>query len=141
MDKIISRDDLYVQIAKVLAQVGTCPRAQVGALIVRNGRIISTGYNGSPPGQPHCIDVGCQEKVVPGCTRAIHAEANAIVYAARAGISTDAATMYCTHSMCATCAAIVASAGIVRVVYETPYRLTGGLDLLRDMGVEVVKYG
>ena len=106
------------------------------------------GYNGAPPGQPHCLDVGCDlgyDDHVPlearGCVRTTHAEANAVAFAARHGIPCAPGTMYCTHATCRTCAAITVAAGIERVVYSIPYRLTEGIELLQECNVEVVHYG
>lgn len=109
---------MMLKIAKVVAERGTCLRASVGALIVRDGRIISHGYNGSPPGAAHCIDVGC-EMENGHCIRTIHAEANAIAFAARYGISVDGATIYVTGwsgGICAKCRMLCQSAGIAKVV-------------------------
>jgi len=108
------------EIVKSLSKLGTCKRAKVGALIVRDGRIISTGYNGSPPGFPHCEDVGC-EMVDGHCIRTTHAEANAIAFAARHGIPTDGATIYVYGwitggdlGICHACDKLARSAGIAR---------------------------
>ena len=107
--------------AELFSLRGTCTRLQVGAVVVKDGRIVSTGYVGSAPGAPHCIDVGCV--VVDGhCIATIHAEANAIASAARFGISLQGATIYCTHSPCKTCAKLIASAGIEEFVYAVPYK-------------------
>ena len=114
----------------VVAKRATCPRRQVGAVLVRDKRIITTGYNGSPSGMPHCTEVGC--RLHEGhCIRAIHAEQNAIVQAALYGVSTRGATCYVTAAPCVTCANLLVAAGIVRVVYgevhESPRR-TGALE-------------
>jgi dCMP deaminase len=141
----LSRDDVFLQWAEWIAQRGTCLRAQVGAVIVKEGRPISTGYNGAPPGLPHCLEVGCEEPtaVAPdgtrfptvGCQRAVHAELNAVAWAARNGVSTEGATMYCTHAPCKTCAEAMLSAGIARLVYARAYR-EERLDLLENIEVE-----
>lgn len=135
-----SRDEWLIRLAVVTSTRGTCERASVGAVIAKDGRIISTGYVGSPSGLPHCTDVGCLPGPDGGCTRTIHAEVNAISFAARYGIATDEATLYCTHSPCANCSRSIINAGIVRVVYENDYRLSDGKDLLKLAGVEVVKH-
>lgn len=133
-----SRDHIFMEIAYVLRKRSTCVRGQVGAIIVMGGRIISAGYNGAPPGAPHCSDLGCD---VPGnshesgCQRAIHAEANAIAFAARVGSSTEGGVLYCTHGPCLKCAQLIASAGISQVVFETPYRLPDGLELLDSLSI------
>lgn len=147
------RDLLFLNIASLFARYSTCTRGHTGAVIAVVGRVIATGYNGAPPGQPHCMDVGCGGGVVEsvysgnlggsvttypnGCTRAVHAEANAVAFAARYGISCDGATMYCTHSPCTACAQLMASCGIRRVVFGELYRITEPIQMLRDLGMEV----
>ena len=118
--------DLYfIRIAKEISSRSTCPRASVGVVITRNNRILATGYNGSPAGEPHCEDVGCD--VVNGhCHRAVHAETNAIVQAAKFGASIDGATMYIygIHHIdgegfinsCSACELVIKAAGIKEVV-------------------------
>jgi len=132
-----SRDQLYISIARLIATRGTCMRAKVGCVICRDNRIISTGYNGPPKGTPHCSPKICNINV--HCERAIHAEANAISFAAKEGISTNGATLYCTHSPCSNCAKLIIQAGILRVVYETLYD-DKGLNLLNEAGIEICKY-
>lgn len=118
-------DTVYLNLARMVALRGTCPRAQVGAVLVRQGRPLSVGYNGAAPGMPHCTDlrddapVGCNDD---GCNNAIHAELNAIAYAARVGLVTKGATLYCTHQPCIPCGQAIVSAGIVRVCYVYEYR-------------------
>jgi dCMP deaminase len=129
---------MFLVIASVVGQRSTCPRAGVGALIVKDGRIISMGYNGSPSKQPHCYDVGCQIEH-DHCVRTIHAEANAIAFAARAGVRTEDATMFTTHGLCLKCAHLCVSAGIREVVYRYKYDDVG-LELLFDAGVIVRNY-
>lgn len=144
-----SRDETFMEIAEVMAQRSTCNRGKVGCVIVHDRRIIVSGYNGAPPGQPECLDVGCDVLMLSkwdetrsdyvevnlGCQRTIHAEANALAFAAYHGAKVRAGTMYCTHGPCYHCAQLMGSAGIVRVVYGTPYRLPQGLELLDAMGV------
>lgn len=113
----ITRDQMLEQKALLTARRGTCLRAFVGALIVRDGRTISEGYVGSPPGMPHCTDVGC-DLVDDHCVRTTHAEMNALLFAARNGIATEGAEMHITHSPCPTCAKAIITAGIVRVVWS-----------------------
>jgi len=114
-------DDYFISIAKQVASRATCPRASVGAVIVRDKRIIATGYNGAPAGEPHCLDVGCL--MVDGhCQRAVHAETNAIAQAARFGVATDGATLYYWDSggrsvtNCVKCSQVIKASGIIRVV-------------------------
>lgn len=114
----ISRDEMFIQIARIVARRGTCNRAQVGAVIVKDSRIISIGYNGSLPGEAHCTDVGC--KIVDGhCIRTIHAEANAICWAARNGVSVKDATMYVSGwTICPVCNGFAQLAGIKRIIAD-----------------------
>jgi dCMP deaminase len=125
-----NRDEVGIRLAVIFASRGTCTRAQVGAVITREGRVISSGYVGSPAGLDHCTTVGCDIGESGGCIRTVHAEANAIAYAARSGSSTEGATIYTTHAPCVDCAKLIINAGIVRVVYEFDYRDGRGLDLL-----------
>jgi dCMP deaminase len=117
----ISREEFLIGSLKLVAKRGTCCRAQVGCLIVRDGRIISTGYNGSPPGMPHCLDNGC-EVFDNHCIRTTHAEANAIAFAARHGIAVAGCQMYSygwEKGVCWTCRKLALSAGIVDII-EVP---------------------
>lgn len=133
-----SRDEYLIRVAVVTSARGTCNRAAVGAVISQNGRIISAGYVGAPRGLPHCTVVGCDESEGIGCIRTVHAEANAIAFAARYGISTEGAELHCTHSPCASCAKLIINAGIVRVVYDAVYRDTKPMALLGTVGITVV---
>lgn len=116
-------DDYFLLIASAVAMRATCPRALVGAVIVRDHRIVATGFNGSASGEPHCIDtnVGCLMKD-GHCQRAIHAETNAVAQCARFGIPTDGTTLYYWDSQCrpydacVKCTQIMKAAGIVRIV-------------------------
>ena len=164
----ISRDDMFSQICTVVAQRSTCLRSQVGALIVKNGRIVSMGYNGPVSGMPACVkplplmelsmDNGymwmgtysrkpesLKEKIMeracmgPGCTRSLHAETNAIAFAARAGVSVEGCTMYCSMSPCINCAKVIVNSGIKELKYIEDYRDTSGLELLRKAGIKVEK--
>jgi dCMP deaminase len=123
----------FMAIADELSGLSTCSRQQVGAIIVKDGRCISWGYNGAPPGMTHCV----HEDDSP-CETATHAEANAIAAAARQGISTDGAHLYVTVSPCATCSRLLIAAGIVGVTYKTAYRDRTGVEILQQAGVKVV---
>jgi len=136
----IDRDEMMMRIAAVVSQRGTCERASVGAVIALDGRIISSGYVGAPSGLPHCREVGCDIGDSGGCRRTVHAETNAVAFAARAGIPTAGSTIYVTHSPCRECAKIILNAGIERVVYEQPYRDSSGLELLSEAGVEWMQW-
>lgn len=135
----ITREDMFMDIARTVARRSTCLRAQVGAILVVDNRIVSTGYNGSPPGMPHCTEVGCQMLggAELGCQRTVHAEANAVAYGARRTLSTEGATLYSTHSPCRVCSMLLASAGVGSIVYAEAYRATDW-KLLEDLGIEGV---
>ena len=113
-----SWDEYFLEIAKVVATRSTCDRANVGAVIVKNKVILSTGYNGAPRGLPHCNDVG--HEIVDGhCIRTAHAETNAIAQAAKNGTSIEDASIYLTISPCYDCFKIIVNAGIKEVVYDS----------------------
>lgn len=114
-------DNYFIDIACKVAQRATCPRARVGAVIVKDHRVISTGYNGAPASEPHCSDVGCNV-VNDHCQRAIHAEVNAVGQAARFGLPTEGATLYFWDSLnrpsyCYNCEQVMKAAGIMKVIY------------------------
>jgi dCMP deaminase len=134
-----SWDDYFMMMASVAAMRATCDRLHVGAVIVRDRHIIETGYNGAPPGQPHCDDVGHLLHEIngrPSCQRATHAEQNAINTAARFGHATGGATIYVTHQPCANCAKAIVTAGITRCFWKTGYADDSGVRILLDAGVE-----
>ena len=132
----ISRQDMFTDVIKVLAQRSTCNTKRVGALLAKDNRIISTGYNGSPKGSTHCDEVGCKKDQEGACVRTVHAEANVIAFAARYGISSEGTTLYTTMAPCFTCAKLIINAGIVAVYYVEPYRLEDGLTALEESGIE-----
>lgn len=138
MSKRITRHDMFLAIAEVMAQRGTCERAQVGAVIVRDKRVVSTGYNGSPAGLPHCKEAGCDN--TKPCTITVHAEANAIVFAARHGIPLDGTILYCTHSPCLACSQLIINAGVSEVVYKYAYRISDGLELMEKAGINITAH-
>lgn len=129
---------MLMSIAEVVALRSTCNRLQVGAVIAHRGRIISTGYAGAPSGLPHCSPDVCNTEFP--CTRTVHAEAGSIAYAARAGISVDGASLYCTHAPCIDCSKLIINSGIRSVYYKTPYRKTEGIELLAKAGILVTKF-
>lgn len=119
-NKRLSWEEYFLKVAEVVSSRSTCDRLHVGAVIVKNKTILSTGYNGSPRGLPHCDDVG--HEIADGhCVRTIHAEANALVQAARHGTAVDAATLFLTNSPCYDCFKMIVNAGIKEVVYENFY--------------------
>lgn len=135
-----------MDVARVMASRSTCSRASVGAVIAQDTRVVATGYNGAPAGLPHCdheCDCGTPEHIdgycasLQPCAVAVHAEANAIAFAAKHGVVTDRATLYVTLSPCLSCARLIINAGITDVVYGEQYRNVSGLDLLRSAGVRV----
>lgn len=113
-------DKYFMNIAREVAARATCPRRQVGAIIVQQGYILATGYNGSMKGAEHCIDIGCLMEN-GHCVRTVHAEANAITQAAQHGVSTKGATIYTTASPCWNCFKLIVNAGIVGVKYADVY--------------------
>ena len=133
------------------AEHSTCSRLAVGAVISRDGRSFSTGYNGAPAGLLHCDHTECTcdtthydipDPMCPehgACRTAVHAELNALMFAARYGLPTAEAELYTTHQPCLNCAMAIVNAGIVRVVFWHPYRDNGGLDLLRTAGVHILQ--
>lgn len=124
----------YLQMARIWAQNSYCQRRQVGALVVKEGTIISDGFNGTPSGfENHCEDENNVTKPY-----VLHAEANAITKLARSSNNSDGATIYITASPCIECAKLIIQAGIKRVVYGEQYRLTDGVDLLERAGIEVI---
>jgi dCMP deaminase len=133
-------DTYFLDIATVVAKRSTCDRAAVGAVIVRDKRILTTGFNGSPSGQPHCDDVG--HLLVNGhCVRTIHAELNAIIQAALHGISLKDSSCYVTHFPCHGCAKSLANAGVARVVYCAPYRIDpNAVEVLELAGVAMEEW-
>jgi dCMP deaminase len=130
-------DDYFMSIAQVVATRSTCPRKYVGAVLVRNRTILSTGYNGSIRGMPHCSDVG--HMMEEGhCVATIHAEANAIIQAARNGVMIEGATNYVTASPCWSCFKQLANAGITRICYGEFYRDERIFDIAKKIGLELV---
>ena len=133
-EKQLTLDKRYIRMASIWAENSYCTRRQVGALIVKNQRIISDGYNGTPSGFENvCEDTNNVTKPY-----VLHAEANAITQIARSNNSSDGATLYVTASPCIECAKLIIQAGIKRVVYSEKYRLEDGLELLKRANIEVV---
>jgi dCMP deaminase len=126
-----------METAHVISHRGSCERSQVGSIISKDSRIVSTGYVGSPAGSAHCSEVGCEIGNHGGCIRTVHAEANAIAFAARAGVGTEGCVLYTTLAPCRECAKLIVNAGIIRVVYHHSYRDPSGLKLLEDASIQV----
>lgn len=128
-----------MEIARTVATRATCPRASVGAVLVREHRILTTGYNGSPRGVAHCSEVGCT-LVNDHCVRATHAEANAVVQGALHGVNLDGSTAYCTHQPCVNCSKLLISAGVRKIVYDTAYPDAVAQELLSEAGVALIPF-
>src|SRR3990167_9060716 len=114
---------VFIASAGLFAKRSTCLRKQVGCVIVIDGRIVSTGYSGSLPGEPHCINTGCEIGLDGGCVRTVHAEANAILFAGRYNVSLIGSTLYTTLSPCKACSELIILAGIRTVIYRELYRI------------------
>lgn len=125
-----SRSEWLMSLAEVTAHRATCSRLSVGAVLVRNSKVLGTGYNGSPAGLPHCR---CTPEV--SCTESVHAEANVVANAAYHGNATAGATLYITHAPCRGCAGLLINAGLVGVSFGQHYRDEDGLNLLSRAGV------
>ena len=133
-------NEYFMNIAHEVAQRSTCERAQVGAVIVREKRILTTGYNGSPRGLPHCTEVGCLMDN-EHCIRTLHAEQNAIIQAALHCVITEGATIYVTHQPCFICAKTIINAGISEIVYDKEYKDDRSLEFLHKAGVKITAIG
>jgi dCMP deaminase len=143
-----SWDDYFMSLAALVGGRSTCLRREVGAILVRDKRVLATGYNGAPSGLPHCEDVGClreQRKVPSGerheLCRGLHAEQNVIIQAAQYGIAIAGATLYTTSRPCSICARMVINAGIVKIFYRDGYEDPLSVQLLKEAGVETVRLG
>lgn len=144
-----SWNEYFMKITIDVAKRSTCLRRNVGAILVKDNRIISSGYNGAPNKLKHCLELGClrDELNIESGThleicRGLHAEQNALMEAARFGIETDGAICYVTHHPCIICAKLLINAGIVKIVYNEGYPDPNGLSakFLKDAGVEVEKF-
>jgi dCMP deaminase len=130
-------DSYFMQIAHAVSTRSTCDRANVGAVLVLEKRMLSAGFNGSPSGLDHCDEVG-HLMVNDHCVRTIHAEANAIIQAALHGVSTKGATCYVNYFPCLNCTKMLINAGISRIVYDVDYRIDANAwAMLEAAGVEV----
>lgn len=133
----ITRDQMFMGMAHISALRGTCNRLRVGAVLVQDSRPISTGYNGAPPGLPHC---GSDCTPQNPCRNTLHAEHNAIEWALRhTGGFPTGCTIYITDSPCPICAALIVGAGVKRVVFDRAYRIPDGVEYLKSKGVEVTQ--
>lgn len=142
-----SWDEYFMDITRRVATRSTCLRRAVGAILVHDKRIIASGYNGGPTGLAHCLDIGClREKLgIPSgqqheLCRGIHAEQNAIIQAARYGVSIDGATLYCTTQPCTQCTKMLINAGITEIVYAEGYPDDLARELLDESGIVVRRF-
>lgn len=136
----------FMDITELVARRSTCTRRAVGAVLVKDKRVLATGYNGAPTGIAHCSETGCLRKQlnVPSgerheLCRGVHAEQNAIVQAACYGISTQGATLFCTNLPCSICAKMIINAGIRTIYYKSGYADTISREMLNESGVEVIQ--
>ncbi|MFA7673758.1 MAG: cytidine/deoxycytidylate deaminase family protein [Clostridia bacterium] len=143
-----SWDEYFMQVVDLVKTRSTCLRRKVGAVIVKDKRILATGYNGAPIGCRHCEEMGClrQKLNIPSgerheLCRAIHAEQNAIVQAAKAGTTIDGSTIYVSAQPCVICAKLLINAGIKRIVFSGDYPDELAKELLDEAKIELVKYG
>src|SRR5574339_960851 len=137
MDTRVSWDEYFMNIARVVATRATCDRKHVGAVLVRDKTILSTGYNGSIRGLPHCTEAG--HMMEDGhCVATVHAEANAIIQAAKNGVSIEGAEIYTTASPCWPCFKLIANSGLRGVYYGEFYRDQRSLDVAKAIGIELV---
>ncbi len=139
-------DEYFMDIAKLVSTRSTCIRRHVGAVIVRERQILSTGYNGAPKGLNHCINIGCErEKLnIPSgqrheICRGVHAEQNAIVQAAYNGISIKGSTIYTTVRPCILCAKLIINAGIKVIIFEGEYASDKAMDLIKEADIEIIR--
>ncbi len=123
---------------QLVATRSTCPRRSVGALLVRDHRVIASGYNGAPAGEPHCTEVGCDLEN-GHCVRTIHAELNALLQCSRYGIATQGVDAYCTDMPCKHCARALVQAGIQRIYYARPYESPETVQLAIRTGVQLIR--
>lgn len=142
-----SWDEYFMSIAHLIKKRSTCLRRSVGAVLVKNRHILSTGYNGAPKGLPHCAEVGClrQQLNVPSgerheICRGVHAEQNAIIQAAVFGVSTKGATLYVTDFPCSICAKMIINAEIKEIVYDAEYEDPISRELLEQAGIKIRKF-
>ncbi len=133
-----------MNITTLVAERSTCIRRAVGAVLVKDKRILSTGYNGAPTGLKHCMELGCLRKklgIESGkmheLCRGIHAEQNAIIQAAYHGVSVNGAVIFCTNQPCSICARMIINAGITKIYYQSGYADTLARELLEEAGIEL----
>jgi len=138
--------EYFMDIAFLVAKRATCRRRRVGAVAVRDKRILASGYNGAPAGLPHCLDIGClrEELDVPSgerheLCRGLHAEQNVIIQAAYHGVSIKEATIYCTNLPCSICSKMIINAGIREIIYQDGYADPMSKEMLTAAGVKLAQ--
>ena len=143
-----SWDEYFMGITEMVAQRSTCLRRKVGAILVRDKRIIATGYNGAPAKVSHCLDIGClrEQQGIPSgerheLCRGLHAEQNAIIQAALHGFSVEGATLYCTNMPCSICSKMLINARTEKIYYKEGYADSLSSLLLAEAQVPVVQLG
>lgn len=141
-----SWEEYFMDIAKLVSKRSTCIRRLVGAVIVKDKRILTTGYNGAPSGMAHCTELGCLRKSlnIPSgerheLCRGIHAEQNAIIQAAFHGVSIKDSFLFCTNLPCSICAKMIINSGIKKIYYASGYADKMSLEMLQEAGIEIVK--
>ena len=141
-----SWDEYFMDITCLVAKRSTCLRRQVGAVVVRDRRILATGYNGAPSGTPHCLDIGClrEEMGIPSgerheLCRGLHAEQNVIIQAAYHGVCIKDATLFCTTHPCSICSKMLINAGVHDIRYLEGYADTLAGDMMKAAGVRLTK--
>lgn len=132
-------DEYFLKLAMLASERATCPRMHCGCVLVKSKNVISTGYNGSIPGDDHCEDVGCLV-IDDHCVRTVHAEMNALVQAAKRGHAVDGATAYVTNTPCTTCAKALVTAGVKRVVVFSDFHDTLALQFFSKAGVTIDRH-
>lgn len=137
----------FMEITRLVAERSTCSRRKVGAIAVKNKRILATGYNGAPRNMRDCLEIGClREKLsVPSgqrheLCRGLHAEQNVIIQAAVHGVSLEGADIYCTHQPCLICAKMLINCGVTSVCYEVPYPDSMSESMFMEAGVRLHQF-
>jgi dCMP deaminase len=142
-----SWEEYFMDITHLVSKRSTCLRRQVGAILVKDKKILATGYNGAPSRLDHCLEVGClrQEKGIPSgerheLCRGLHAEQNAIIQAAYHGVGIQGSTLYCTNHPCVICSKMIINAGINQIVYEEGYADSLAAKMLKESGINTGKF-
>ncbi len=142
-----SWDEYFMSIAELVANRSTCTRRNVGCVVVKDRRILATGYNGAPRGVKHCAEIGCirgRMGVASGerheLCRGVHAEQNAIIQAATCGVDLRGSAVYTTHQPCFICTKMLINAQVAKIIYKKPYPDKLAIGMLKESGVKFIKY-